>query len=67
MISINGVTVAYGRYTILDNITIHISETDKIGLVAKNGAGKSTLLEAMMSKYEERRARRQATLTFPTI
>ena len=45
MISINGVTVAYGSYTLLDNINFHISENDKIGLVGKNGAGKSTIMK----------------------
>ena len=46
MISINGLTVAYGGFTLLDNINFHISENDKIGLVGKNGAGKSTILPA---------------------
>lgn len=45
MISINGVTVAYGSWTLLDNISFHISENDKIGLVGKNGAGKSTIMK----------------------
>ena len=45
MISINSLTVAYGSFTLLDNINFHISENDKIGLVGKNGAGKSTLLK----------------------
>ncbi len=45
MISINGLTVAYGGYTLLDNIDFHISEKDKIGLVGKNGAGKSTVMK----------------------
>lgn len=45
MISINGITVAYGSYTLLDNINFHISESDKIGLVGKNGAGKSTIMK----------------------
>jgi len=45
MISINNLTVAYGSYTLLDNINFHISETDKIGLVGKNGAGKSTIMK----------------------
>lgn len=45
MISINGLTVAYGGYTLLDNIDFHISEKDKIGLVGKNGAGKSTIMK----------------------
>ncbi len=45
MISINGLTVAYGGYTLLDSIDFHISEKDKIGLVGKNGAGKSTIMK----------------------
>jgi len=45
MISINGLTVAYGGFTLLDNIDFHISESDKIGLVGKNGAGKSTIMK----------------------
>lgn len=45
MISINSLTVAYGGFTLLDDINFHISETDKVGLVGKNGAGKSTILK----------------------
>ena len=45
MISINGLTVAYGGYTLLDSIDFHISEKDKIGLVGKNGSGKSTIMK----------------------
>ena len=45
MISINGLTVAYGSFTLLDNINLHISERDKIGLVGKNGCGKTTMMK----------------------
>lgn len=45
MISINHLTVAYGGFTLLNDINFHISEKDKIGLVGKNGAGKSTVLK----------------------
>ena len=45
MISINDLSVAYGNWTLLDRISFHISESDKIGLVGKNGAGKSTILK----------------------
>lgn len=45
MISINGLTVAYGGFTLLNDINFHISENDRIGLVGKNGAGKSTILK----------------------
>ena len=45
MISINNLTIAYGGFTLLNEINFHISENDKIGLVGKNGAGKSTILK----------------------
>jgi ATP-binding cassette subfamily F protein 3 len=47
MISIDSLTVAYGGFTLLDDISFHISEKDKIGLVGKNGAGKSTLMKLL--------------------
>ena len=45
MISISDLTVSYGNWTLLDHISFHISESDKIGLVGKNGAGKSTVMK----------------------
>ena len=48
MISINNLTVAFGGFTLLNNINIHINDNDKVGLVGKNGAGKSTLLKIIL-------------------
>ena len=45
MISINNLTVSFGSYNLLDDVSFHISERDKIGLVGKNGAGKSTIMK----------------------
>ena len=45
MISINNLSVAFGGFTLLDDINFHVSRQDRIGLVGKNGAGKSTLLK----------------------
>ena len=45
MISISNVTVSFGGFNLLDTISFHISDNDKIGLVGKNGAGKSTLMK----------------------
>ncbi|MBR6361804.1 MAG: ABC-F family ATP-binding cassette domain-containing protein [Bacteroidales bacterium] len=45
MISISDLTVSFGGYNLLDGVSFHISESDKIGLVGKNGAGKSTIMK----------------------
>ena len=45
MISIEGLTVEFGGFTLLDKITYVINKKDRIALVGKNGAGKSTMLK----------------------
>ena len=45
MISINNLTVAFGGFTLLDDICFHVSDGEHIALVGKNGAGKSTILK----------------------
>lgn len=45
MISIEGLSVAFGGNTLFDHITYVINKKDRIALVGKNGAGKSTMLK----------------------
>jgi ATP-binding cassette subfamily F protein 3 len=45
MISVSNLTVAFGGFTLYDNISFMINARDRIGLAGKNGAGKSTLLK----------------------
>ena len=45
MISIEGLSVAFGGNTLFDYITYVINKKDRIALVGKNGAGKSTMLK----------------------
>ena len=47
MISIEGLSVAFGGNTLFDNITYVINKKDRIALVGKNGAGKSTMLKTI--------------------
>ena len=48
MISLDATTVSYGGFTLLDSVSLHIGDRDRIGLVGKNGAGKSTMLKLIM-------------------
>ena len=45
MISVDGLTVEFGGFTLFDNISFVVNKKDRIALVGKNGAGKSTLLK----------------------
>ncbi len=50
MITVNDLTLSWGAFTLLDHISIHIGDGEKIGLVGKNGAGKSTLLKLILGE-----------------
>ncbi len=45
MISVDGLTVAFGGTTLFKDISFVINEKDRIAIMGKNGAGKSTLLK----------------------
>ena len=45
MISVDGLTVEFGGFTLFDDISFVVNKKDRIALVGKNGAGKSTLLK----------------------
>ncbi|MDD3911034.1 MAG: ABC-F family ATP-binding cassette domain-containing protein [Bacteroidales bacterium] len=50
MITVTNLTVAFGGFTLLDDINFHVNDNDKVGLVGKNGAGKSTLLKIILGE-----------------
>lgn len=49
-VSAEGLTKSYGINPLFNNISFHINEGDKIGLIARNGVGKSTLLRILSGK-----------------
>lgn len=52
MISVNQLTVDFGKFELFKQISFLIENGDRIGLVGKNGAGKSTLLK-IIAKLEQ--------------
>lgn len=46
-ISAEHITKGYGAQVLIEDISFHINEGDKIALVARNGSGKSTLLKML--------------------
>src|ERR1700760_2194981 len=49
-VSADKISKSYGIKPLFTNITFHISEGDKIALIARNGSGKSTLLKILSGK-----------------
>lgn len=45
MISVDGLTVEFGGFTLFDDVSFVVNKKDRIALVGKNGAGKSTMLK----------------------
>ncbi|MFO7615675.1 MAG: ABC-F family ATP-binding cassette domain-containing protein [Bacteroidales bacterium] len=48
MISLDQVTVSFGSFDLLKEITLIVSQRERLGLVGKNGAGKTTILRLFM-------------------
>jgi len=49
-VTVEQISKSFGVKPLFQEITFHISEGDKVGLVAKNGSGKSTLLKILSGR-----------------
>ncbi|MCQ2554900.1 MAG: ATP-binding cassette domain-containing protein [Clostridia bacterium] len=47
VLSANNLTKAYGEDVILDNISFHLNDGDRVGIIGRNGEGKTTLLNLL--------------------
>ncbi|GAA2063278.1 ABC-F family ATP-binding cassette domain-containing protein [Catenulispora yoronensis] len=52
LVNLENVTKAYTARTLLDKVSLGLSEGDRIGVVGRNGGGKSTLLR-VLAKLDE--------------
>jgi ABC transport system ATP-binding/permease protein len=47
LVSVQDVSIAFGRPAVLEHATLHIEKGERVCLLGRNGAGKSTLLRAL--------------------
>src|ERR1035437_8074517 len=52
MISVNNVTLAYGKRVLFDEVTLNFTKGNCYGIIGANGAGKSTLLKIISGEIE---------------
>lgn len=50
MLTLENVNIGYGEKYILGNVSLSITNQERIGLIGPNGAGKSTLIKCLMSE-----------------
>ena len=68
MLTVSGVTKAFGARVLFEEATLQVNRGDRIGLVGPNGAGKSTLFSLLLGHAQpddgEVRLERTATIGF---
>ncbi|HXT13868.1 MAG TPA: ABC-F family ATP-binding cassette domain-containing protein [Candidatus Angelobacter sp.] len=50
MLTLSGISKAYGGRVLFEDVTLQINREDRIGLVGPNGAGKSTLFSLLLGE-----------------
>ncbi len=50
MLTLAGISKAFGGRVLFDNVTLQVNREDRIGLVGPNGAGKSTLFSIILGE-----------------
>ncbi|MDH2436517.1 ATP-binding cassette domain-containing protein [Pokkaliibacter sp. MBI-7] len=53
LLRLDAVNLSFGTETLLDNVTLHVGEGERVCIVGRNGAGKSTLLRLIQGKQRQ--------------
>jgi ABC-2 type transport system ATP-binding protein len=51
MIEVEGLTKAFGRARVLDQLSLTIPSKERVALIGANGAGKTTLIRSLLGEY----------------
>ena len=54
MLTINGLTKAFGGRTLFADVSLQVNREDRLGLVGPNGAGKTTLFSVILPSESPR-------------
>lgn len=57
MLEVRNVTKTFGGITAVDNLSIHIEDGERLGLIGPNGSGKTTLLNIISGVYKPDRGK----------
>jgi ATP-binding cassette subfamily F protein 3 len=60
LVSVNNLSVSFGAFDVLEDVSCQVDDGARIGLIGRNGAGKTTLLRALGGSQEATRGRRHA-------
>ncbi|HEY1910733.1 MAG TPA: ATP-binding cassette domain-containing protein [Vicinamibacterales bacterium] len=52
LVSLDGVSIAYGHLPLLDNASLQIDSRERVSVIGRNGTGKSTLLRILSGELE---------------
>ena len=52
ILTVSGVSLAYGPEQILENISFNVNAGDRVGIVGRNGAAKTSLLRILLSEEQ---------------
>ncbi len=53
LITVEKVSKAYDAFPVLENVSLSIEKTDRLGLIGKNGSGKTTLMKILVGQIFE--------------